>query len=337
MQRNAITLFILSAIALAGCSGGGSGTGGGPSLPITPRAAHRTASYMLVSEECGGPSSGEGQLQSWLATATGNVASATDIEGSNTGLNTTAPGEPFLDYVDTHGIVWVSAQNAVVGAYPSTSTGNVAPYTEITGSNTTFSGIAGITTDSSGYIYVTDFSANAVDVFAPLGPGVFNVAPIRRIVGGSTGLVDPEGIAVGGGTIYVYSNDAIEEWPTSATGNVAPSVTISGGSTGIGFPKGLVLDSSGNIWIATDAPAIEEFPSTASGNVAPTRIISGANTNQSNPVGISVDSQGYVYDADYGNYTVNVYGPAESGNVAPVQTISGGNTGLCEPEGVTVH
>lgn len=339
MHRLLLPLTILAAVTLAACTNGGSSTANQGFSPAKPPV--RTASYFIVTSDCGGASN-LAQVESWGAATNGDALPFTRITGSNTNL-----GNPFLDYVDSHGITWVASTTGIVSTYPSTSSGNIAPYASISGGNTTFGEITGVTVDSSGNVYAADFSANAVDVFnaGSYSVGVNNnIAPSRRIVGGNTGLQYPEGIAVdSSGDIYVANSNAgrsVVEFSSGASGNASPVMTISGGNTTFNFLGGLALDSTGNLWVADQgAQAVDEFAPQSAGthNVAPSKRLVGANTDFSNPVGVALDKQGYIYVADYAAAAVYVFGPAESGNVSPAQIVSGGNTDLCQPQGVTVH
>lgn len=328
-------------LALAACTSGGSSTANQGFSPAKPPI--RTASYMIATDVCGGPGSTP-EVLSFAAGDSGNVAPFTDINGGNTQLD-----GPWQDYVDSHGIVWVANGNNQAGqgitAYASTANGNVAPLHDISGSNTTLSGSGmplGVTTDSAGNVYVSDFFNGAIDVFAAGSYG--NVAPVRRITGANTQISFPEGIAVdSSGDIWLFNgpqgSPEIAEFGPGANGNVAPIKTISGGNTDLAFEGDLVIDHSGNIWVANQVgpSAALEFAPDESGNDPPERAITGSNTTFVDPIGIAVDQQGYVYVSDYAAAAIDVFGPAENGNVPPAQRIAGSNTDLCQPAGITAH
>jgi sugar lactone lactonase YvrE len=83
----------------------------------------------------------------------------------------------------------------------------------------------GIAIDASGQIYVSDFRALAVLVFAAGSTG--NTAPIRTIVGPDTGPTQPTGMAFDSkGNLYVanYSGAgaAVVEFAPNANGDAQP-------------------------------------------------------------------------------------------------------------------
>src|SRR5439155_1447555 len=122
--------------------------------------------------------------------ASGNVAPARTISGTNTGLDF-----PFGVPLHSAGNPCITNANAnSITVYPPGASGNVAPARTISGINTGLNSPAGIALDSAGNLYVTNNSGNSITVFAPGATG--NVAPARTISGGSTGLSLPFLISV---------------------------------------------------------------------------------------------------------------------------------------------
>ena len=195
--------------------------------------------------------------------------------------------------------------------------------------------------DPEGTIYVADFEANAIDVFAPGSTG--DVAPERVIAGSNTGLDAPGDVKVtSAGNIYVanYDGDSVTEYAPGASGNVAPINTISGSNTGLNgtSPDDMSLAPDGTLYIADDgAPVVNVFAPGASGNVAPIRTISGSNTGFGGGIdGVGVDAAGNLYAANTNDNSIAVFAPGANGNVAPEYTISGGLTDLDGPDDVIV-
>jgi|SRR6266850_1987005 len=129
-----------------------------------------------------------------------------------------------------------------------------------------------------------------------------DVAPIRRIQGGKTGLNWPMAIDVDRtrNEIAVANNgdSSIRIFRRTDAGDVAPVRTIKGPRTGIVGPMGVAFDPKNDeIWVANygDHTALV-FSSTASGNVAPKRILRNAPAGSptvgfGNPGAVAYDSK----------------------------------------------
>ena len=193
--------------------------------------------------------------------------------------------------------------------------------------------------DISG-LYVANGYSNSITVYALGATG--NVAPVRTIIGPSTGLFGPYGIVLDGiGNLYVanLANNSITVYPPGADANVAPIHTISGASTGLHWPLGVALDGAGNLYVANAVPtSITVYPPGADGNVAPTHTINGG-TWLFSPVGVTYfagNSSLYVSDGNVlgGNgitaWSTNVWG------VGPSSIIMGPSTKLNAPTGVAL-
>ena len=193
--------------------------------------------------------------------------------------------------------------------------------------------------DPQGTIYVADFEANAIDIFAPGATG--NVAPERVISGSSTGLEEPGDVKVdSAGDIYVanFGGQSITEYAPGASGNVAPINTISGSKTGFDDPDDMSLAPDGTLYVGNDAvAAVQVFAPGATGNATPIRTISGSNTGLGSDVdGVGVDAAGTLFAANTLDNSIAVFAPGANGNVAPEYTISGNLTDLDGPDDVVV-
>ncbi len=231
---------------------------------------------------------------------------------------------------------YTSSSAASISQWPTNANGNVAPSTQITGVATTLVGPTAVTRDASGNIYVADFDASAVDVFAAGASG--NVAPIHHINGSLTGISGAEGIGVDSGSnIYVSNRNAntVAIFAAGSDGNVAPARLISGAATLLSSPQQIVVNSGGDFYVSNSANAsIEYFDSLANGNAAPVRVLSGSNTGLTHTFGMAVDSAGVIYALN--GAAITIYPAGSDGNVAPTRTISGSNTGLTGNEGIAV-
>jgi hypothetical protein len=169
-----------------------------------------------------------------------------DIGGSNTGL-----GVIIGVAVDSMGRVYVSNDLlATISVFPpvtGTGTLNEAPVATISGSNTGLSSPYGIALDTSGKVYVTDSTNNAILVYPANPVGALNEAPLATIAGSNTGLNSPESVAVdASGVIYAASlyysqtyTGSITVYPANPTGtlNETPLATIL--STNTDQPDGI--------------------------------------------------------------------------------------------------
>jgi hypothetical protein len=164
-----------------------------------------------------------------------------------------------------------------------------------------------------------------------------NTAPTTTINGTSTGLSNPNAIALdSSGNLYVINrtNDSVTVYQRdSSDGNVGATATIAGVYTGLlgSTPHGVALDSSGNIFVATTTGgpfargSISIFSAGTNGNFPPSAVVTGQsniqctgpgtpfpccsaggagscadNTGLANPVGIALDSSGKIYVANCG-------------------------------------
>src|SRR5208282_1352279 len=122
--------------------------------------------------------SGNNSIVVFAAGSTGNATPTTVISGSNTGLAT--PTGIALDSSDDIYVTnAVSAPAASVLEFAAGSTGNMAPTSSISGSNTGLSVPFGIALDAADNIYVANSGVsgvlgNSITVYAPGSSG--NVA-----------------------------------------------------------------------------------------------------------------------------------------------------------------
>ena len=196
-------------------------------------------------------------------------------------------------------------------------------------------------------LFVTNGGGDTVTVYARTANG--NMAPLRTISGGATGLSTPRGLAVdtvnnelavaNGGT---GGSPSITVYALTANGNVAPLRTISGAATGLTVNTvGLAVDTVNNeFFVAIGAvlsPSVLVFARTANGNVAPLRTISGAATGLNSPYGVAVDIvNNEVAVTNLSGNSVTVYARTANGNASPLRTISGAATGLNGSTGLAV-
>lgn len=191
--------------------------------------------------------------------------------------------------------------------------------------------------DPVGTIYVADYAANAIDVFAPGANG--NVAPIRQIVGAATGVAGPADVAVdSAGDVYSsnFNNSTITVYAPGAGGNATPIRTIGGANTQLNFNDDISVTPDGTLFAGNGGggTSVVIFAPGANGNVAPVRTVSGSNTGLGGVDGLGADATGTLY-ADAGS-AIQAFAPGANGNVAPIKTITGSNTKLCSADDVKV-
>jgi sugar lactone lactonase YvrE len=190
------------------------------------------------------------------------------------------------------------------------------PYQVISGPSTGLNVPSGIAYDTNGTLYVANRQGASVEAFAFPTPSptpavtptpsptptatptpgsgptptpsptpspvplATNQPPTLDIVGATTGLTNPSGVAVDStGIIYVSDagNASIRIFAAGSTGNVAPTRVISGALTLLQVPTDIKVDSTGKIYVAdSGAGKIFVFAAGATGNVAPTTTLTSS-------------------------------------------------------------
>ncbi len=227
--------------------------------------------------------------------------------------------------VDTNGNLYVSDTDnstirklAPVGTnwVVTTIAGSVGNFgsTDGIGTNALFFGIAGITVDTNGNLYVADTDNDTIRKIAPTGTNwvVSTIAGAVQTIGSKDGtnrvtlFNNPSDISVDGmGNLYVADtgNSTIRKITPSGTNwvttTLAGVVGSTGSSNGIGtnalfnFPYGIAADQAGNLYVADTLNstirmgAISAVPNLTVGFAAPNSVIvswpaSGNSTLQTN-------------------------------------------------------
>ena len=143
-----------------------------------------------------------------------------------------------------------------VTVYAAGADGNVAPIRTIAGTNTGLNRPSGVAVLADGALAISNFAnsnTSSVTVYAAGATG--NVAPIRTIAGGTTGLIYPVGVAVlADGALAVSnrgtSSSSVTVYAAGADGNVAPIRTIAGGTTGLNTPGGVAVLADGALAVS---------------------------------------------------------------------------------------
>jgi sugar lactone lactonase YvrE len=202
-----------------------------------------------------------------------------------------------------------------------------------TGSSAQFNYPFGLTVDGSGNVFVTDTANDTIRKVTP-GGVVSTVAGTPLMAGSANGTGSaalfsiPIGIAVdGNGNLYVseQGNQTIRMiTPAGVVTTLAGTAGSPGSADGTGaaarfdLPAGLVLDGSGNLYVADATNA--EIRKVAPGGVV-TTIAGAAQSGGSSdgtgsaahfyfPVGIGIDSSNNLYVADANNDLIRKVTPA---------------------------
>jgi streptogramin lyase len=150
----------------------------------------------------------------------------------------------------------------------------------------------GVAVDTSGNVYVADYSNSAVKEMPP------GCAASTCVTTLGSGFVNPTSVAVdSSGNVYVadYGNSAVKEMTPGCLSSSC--VTPLGG--GFTFPSGVAVDSRGNVYIAA-YNAVTEMPPDCTSSSCVTTLGGGFNLD----FGVAVDSFGNVYVGDAGNSAV---------------------------------
>jgi len=201
-----------------------------------------------------------------------------------------------------------------------------------TGSAARFNVPVAVATDSSGNVYVAEYS-HAIRKITPAG-AVTTLAGLAGGAGSADGVRSaarfnrPGGLATdSSGNIYVADSDnhmIRKITPAGAVTTMAGLAGVDGSADGTGsaarfwYPRSVATDSSGNIYVAdsynctirkvTPAGAVSTLAGLA-------HLIGSADGTGSAarfflPEGIATDSSGNVYVADAGNFTIRKITPA---------------------------
>ncbi len=262
--------------------------------------------------------------------------------GSSDGTGTSASFyEPRALAIDSAGTLYVAdyfyhiIRKITSAGVVTTIAGTVGAegYLDGTGTATKFKGVNGIAVDSSGNVFVAD-EGNAV-IRKITSAGV-----VSTFVGtaGATGLTDGTGAAArltaprglrtdSAGNLYFSDNRANtirKATPAgvvttlAGTASVAGSADATGTSATFNGPSGLVLDSSGNIYVAdssndtirriTPAGVVTTFAGTAGRSSSTDG--TGTAAKFEDPYNVAVDSAGNIYVAESDAHCIRKITPA---------------------------
>ena len=215
-------------------------------------------------------------------------------------------------------------------------------------------------------ILVPSFYAFAILTFR--GDANGDVAPVRKIYGPHTRLLNPQAVAVDGvhGEVFVPQGNQVLVFPREADGDVAPIRVLEGPDTGLGAGR-VTIDPVHNLMITANASGgddggggrgsgrriagIRIFDRMATGNTKPLRIITGPGAKDAwlmtiNPAngmifavvrpgntgGVEGDTSGRFAPEDF----VGVWSVFDDGDLPARFTIGGPNLLLKDARGIAV-
>jgi len=205
-----------------------------------------------------------------------------------------------------------------------------------------FSGPQAAATDSSGNMYIADTANNTIRKITPTGvvttlAGTAGGTGSNDGTGGAAQFNSPQGlIADASANIYVADtgNNTIRKiTPAGAVTTIAGTAGVTGSANGTGSaaqfnkPEGIVIDTSGNLYVADTGNDIIRMitpggvVTTLAGSAGVVGAVdaTGAAAEFDAPQGLAMSSAGNIYVADTGNYTIRMLTTA-----GVVTTIAGG-------------
>jgi len=272
------------------------------------------------------------ESNAWMVTTLAGSGTAGSADGTGTAAQFSGPRGVA---VDSSGNVYVAdtLNNRIRKITPegvvSTLAGSTSGFADATGTAAKFDRPQGVAVDSSGNVYVADYSNNRIRKIT--SAGVVTTLAGDRAEGDANGtgtaarFHSPSGVAVdSSGNVYVAdrSNHRIrkitpEGVVSTLAGTATPGhVDTRGTEAKFNFPERVAVDSSGNVYVAdTNNHRIRKI--TPEGEVTTlagsTRgFADGAGTKAwfDEPIGVAVDSSGNVYVADSYNHRIRKITPA---------------------------
>lgn len=232
------------------------------------------------------------------------------------------------------------------------ASGDTSPIKVLEGASTQIGEAAGIAFDSSGRMYVANYTTGGssdphISVYASNWSDG-DTPPIKVLRGPSTQLGTLRSIAFDSvGRMYVsnyFGNKIMVYAADWADGDTAPIKVLSGGATGLDWPYGIAFDSVGRMYVTNRfgnsvTVYAAGWADGAGGNVAPIKTLIGPATGLDGPQILAFDSAHRMYVTNNSvppKVTMYPAGWADGagGDLTPTKTLIGGSTGLSSPHGI---
>ena len=273
------------------------------------------AGYNGVSGSIGSSGTGSGQFNQPTGVAVDTSGNIWVVDGGNNRVEEFSSSGAFVMGIG-------AGYNGVSGSIGSSGTGSGQ-----------FNQPTGVAVDTSGNIWVVDYSNHRVEEFSSggsfikgIGDGYNGVSGSIGSCGGGNGqLCYPASIAIdaSGNAWVVDGNNRVEEFSSSGSfikgiGSGYNGVSGVIGTPGSGNgqfhqPTGIAIDGSGNIWVADQFNDRTEEFSSSGAYVSQLGCASGAcfgsagNGQFNSPDGVAVDGSGHLYVVDNGNNRVEEF------------------------------
>lgn len=191
------------------------------------------------------------------------------------------------------------------------------------GQNAEFDVPLGITSDSNGTVYVSDFFNHSIRVITPNGEVstlIDQSSSELTAIYGSEATFDPEGITIDeDGNLFIVERSKHSILKVSSSGEI--SIIAGDGTSGyldgagstakFSNPKDIAIDSSGNLYVTDSGNnvirkinTVGEVSTFAGSSTSGFSDGIGANANFNYPHGITIDTQDNLYVVDLGNHSV---------------------------------
>ncbi|HUE09057.1 MAG TPA: hypothetical protein VMP41_16655 [Acidimicrobiales bacterium] len=226
-----------------------------------------------------------------------------------------------------------------------TASGSPTPAVTISSNGTNVDSPYGLAFDTTGNLWVSNYSGNTVVKFAAnqLGTsGATTPAVILTMPGSGLTACGPNGSAFdASGNLWVpcYKQNQVLEIAKSSlgsTGTPSPAVTLSSTGNSLNQPEYATFDGSGDLWIVnsnTGTSTVVEFKAdnlTSSGSPVPDVTLSptGVGTptaSLASPYQLVFDSTGNAWVVNSGSLTISAFSPAQyaaSGSPVPAIQIT---------------
>lgn len=269
------------------------------------------------------------KVLTFLQSDSGDVSPQRVIDGSGVG----ARSFTGLAVANDGSLFVTDSADEEVLEYARSASGPAAPLSTITCAG--FNGPSSVDFDKAGDLYVAN-SGSAPFSISVLRPGASGcVTGNALIVGGHTGLFNPQGIqSTSTGRLYVLDNSSsITEYAPGATGNAGWTHRIHGPDTLLETNSecgnAIYVDGAGVMYVANaNGNSITAYAHDANGDAKPIRDIVGSNTALDQPRAITVNAAGEIFVVNSESGTITVYAADANGNAPPIRTIAGPKTGM---------
>lgn len=232
----------------------------------------------------------------------------------------------------------------------TTFAGTTNGYLDGTGTAAQFSNPRGMTIDASGNLYVADFNSRRIRKITPSGV-VTTIAGNGNNTSmdgtGTAAQVTPNSITIdNAGNLYFteafFNNKIRKVSPSGVVTTIAGSTEGFADGTGTSAqfynPRGIVLDNSGNLYVAdsgnhkirkiTPAGVVTTIAGSTNGYADGT----GSAAQFSFPFGLTMDKVGNLYVADTNNHKIRKIAPT-----GVVTTVAGSTLGFADGTGTSVQ